>query len=48
VERSLSLHQRILNFDTMLGLTAPEAAPAPSPVMTQIDRITAVFGTGRG
>jgi len=48
VERSLSLHQRILNFDAMLGLTAPEAAPAPSPVMTQIDRITAVFGTGRG
>lgn len=47
VERSLSLHQRILKFDAMLGFTAPEAGAAPSPVMSQIDRIAAVFTSGR-
>jgi regulator of CtrA degradation len=47
VERSLSLHQRILKFDAMIGLQPPEPTDAPSPVMSQIDRIAAVFSTGR-
>jgi regulator of CtrA degradation len=47
VERSLSLHQRILKFDAMLGASTPGPAPAQSPVMSQIDRIAAVFTTGR-
>lgn len=45
VERSLSLHQRILKFDAMLGTQEP--GNAPSPVSSQIDRIAAVFNTGR-
>jgi regulator of CtrA degradation len=47
VERSLSLHQRILKFDAMIGLQPAEPSEAPSPVMSQIDRIAAVFSTGR-
>jgi regulator of CtrA degradation len=47
VERSLSLHQRILKFDAMIGLQPAEPSDAPSPVMSQIDRIAAVFSTGR-
>jgi regulator of CtrA degradation len=47
VERSLSLHQRILKFDAMIGLQPPEPGDAQSPVMSQIDRIAAVFSTGR-
>ena len=48
VERSLSLHQRILKFDAMLGGAQPaEAGSAQSPVSSQIDRIAAVFNTGR-
>lgn len=47
VERSLSLHQRILKFDAMLGLQPPGPTDQPSPVMSQIDRIAAVFSTGR-
>lgn len=47
VERSLSLHQRVLKFDAMINLQPPEPGDAPSPVMSQIDRIAAVFSTGR-
>jgi regulator of CtrA degradation len=47
VERSLSLHQRILKFDAMLRTQSSEPAAAPSPVMSQIDRIAAVFNAGR-
>ena len=47
VERSLSLHQRILKFDAMLGRQPPQPTDQPSPVMSQIDRIAAVFSTGR-
>lgn len=47
VERSLSLHQRILKFDAMLGFNTPEPAPAPSPIISQIDRIAAVFTSGK-
>ena len=46
VERSLSLHQRVLKFDAMLNIQAKAdvGAPAPSPVSTQLDRLAAVFG----
>lgn len=46
VERSLSLHQRVLKFDAMLNMQAKAevAAPAPSPVSSQLDRLAAVFG----
>lgn len=47
VERSLTLHQRILKFDAMLRAGAAEPAPGPSPVMSQIDRIAASFNAGR-
>jgi regulator of CtrA degradation len=48
VERSLLLHQRILKFDAMLGGGAASGpAPVQSPVMSQIDRIAAVFATRR-
>ncbi len=47
VERSLSLHQRILKFDAMLRAGTAEPTAAPSPVMSQIDRIAAVFSAGR-
>jgi regulator of CtrA degradation len=49
VERSLSLHQRILKFDAMLKMQAKADTPsAPSPVSSQIDRIAAVFSAPRG
>lgn len=47
VERSLLLHQRILKFDAMLGMQPPEAGNTSSPVSRQIDRIAAVFTSGR-
>ena len=47
VERSLSLHQRILKFDAMLSSGRAEPTAGPSAVLSQIDRIAAVFNTGR-
>lgn len=48
VERSLSLHQRVLKFDAMLNMQAKaEVGATPSPVSSQLDRIAAVFSTGR-
>lgn len=48
IERSLSLHQRVMKLDVMLNMQAKaEAAPAPSPVNDQIDRIAAMFKAGR-
>lgn len=48
IERSLSLHQRVLKLDVMLNMQAKaEASPAPSPVNDQLDRIAAVFKAGR-
>jgi regulator of CtrA degradation len=47
VERSLSLHQRILKYDAMLGMQPPEPGSAQSPVSSQLERIAAVFNTGR-
>jgi regulator of CtrA degradation len=47
VERSLQLHQRILKFDAMLNAEGTEPATGQSPIMSQIDRIAAVFNTGR-
>ena len=46
VERSLSLHQRVIKFDAMLNMQAKSevAAPAPSPVSSQLDWLAAVFG----
>jgi len=46
VERSLSLHQRVLKFDAMLNMQAKAevSAPGPSPVSSQLDRLAAVFG----
>ena len=49
IERSLSLHQRVLKFDAMLNMQAKsEASAVPSPVSSQLDRIAAVFGAGQG
>lgn len=48
IERSLSLHQRVLKFDAMLNMQAKaEVGSAPSPVSSQLDRIAAVFSPGR-
>ena len=48
IERSLSLHQRVMKLDVMLNMQAKsEASQAPSPVNDQIDRIAAVFKAGR-
>lgn len=48
IERSLSLHQRVLKLDAMLNLQAKaEPTAAKSPVTSQIDRIAAVFTAGR-
>jgi regulator of CtrA degradation len=48
IERSLSLHQRVLKLDAMLNIQAKtDASPAPSPVNDQIDRLAAVFKAGR-
>ena len=45
VERSLSLHQRILKFDAMLNMQAKsDMGSTPSPVSNQLDRLAAVFG----
>jgi regulator of CtrA degradation len=49
VERSLSLHQRVLKLDVMLNMQAKaaESVEQQSPVSSQIDRIAAVFKAGR-
>lgn len=48
VERSLTLHQRVIKLDAMLNMQAKsEDMAAASPVNSQIDRIAAVFGAGR-
>ncbi|WP_421694245.1 DUF1465 family protein [Aestuariivirga sp.] len=44
VDRSLSLHQRILKFDAMLSVRSKaDLGGVPSPISSQIDRIAAVF-----
>jgi regulator of CtrA degradation len=49
VERSLALHQRVLKFDALLNVQGKTAAGSNlSPVSSQIDRIAAVFSSGRG
>jgi regulator of CtrA degradation len=46
IDRSLSLHQRILKFDAMMGLKAQSGtASNHSPVSIQIDRIAAAFAS---
>ena len=48
IDRSLSLHQRVVKLDVMRNVKAKaEAAPAISPVNDQLDRIAAVFKAGR-
>ncbi|WP_373502831.1 DUF1465 family protein [Aestuariivirga sp.] len=48
VERSLSLHQRVLKLDVMLNMQAKaEATEQSSPVNSQIDRLAAVLKVGR-
>ena len=48
IERSLSLHQRVLKLDAMLNMQAKaDASPAVSPVNDQIDRLAAVLKAGR-
>jgi regulator of CtrA degradation len=47
VERSLSLHQRILKFDCMLRNDGATAEAAQSPIASQFDRVAAVFNTSR-
>ena len=48
IERSLSLHQRVLKLDLMLNMQAKTAtAEMDSPVSNQIDRLAAVLKVGR-
>ena len=48
VERSLSLHQRVLKLDVMLNVQAKaETAAMDSPVNNQLDRLAAVLKVGR-
>ena len=48
VERSLSLHQRVLKLDVMLNMQAKaESTEQSSPVNSQIDRLAAVLKVGR-
>ena len=48
VERSLSLHQRVLKLDVLLNMQAKSGgSDMPSPISSQIDRIAAVFKAGR-
>lgn len=48
VERSLSLHQRVLKLDVMLNMQAKsETVEQQSPMNSQLDRIAAVFKAGR-
>jgi regulator of CtrA degradation len=49
IERSLALHQRVQKLDAMLNMQAKaDANLSASPVGAQLDRIAAVFKTGRG
>lgn len=49
IERSLTLHQRVLKLDVMLNVQEKAAGiQQPSPMNDQIDRIAAAFNTGRG
>ncbi len=48
VERSLSLHQRVLKLDAMVNMQAKaETAPASSHIDSQIDRIASAFKAAR-
>jgi regulator of CtrA degradation len=48
VERSLSLHQRVLKLDAMINMQSKAVgAEAPSPVNSQFDRLAAVLKVGR-
>ena len=48
IERSLSLHQRVMKLDVMLNMQAKsEPSDVQSPVSSQIDRIAQVFKAGR-
>src|SRR5262245_19865884 len=47
VDRSLKLHERIQKLDAMLSAQAKIAAPQPSPVSHQMDRLAAVFKMAR-
>jgi regulator of CtrA degradation len=48
IERSLSLHQRVMKLDVMLNVQAKaEFAEVQSPISSQIDRIAQVFKAGR-
>lgn len=48
VERSLSLHQRVLKLDAMLNMQEKsEGADSSSEVNSQIDRLAAVLKVGR-
>ncbi len=49
IERSLSLHQRVMKLDVMLNVQAKsEAIEQQSPVNAQFDRVAAMFKAGRG
>jgi len=49
IERSLSLHQRVMKLDVMLNVQAKsEATQQESPVNAQFDRLAAVLKAGRG
>ena len=48
VERSLSLHQRVLKLDAMLNMQAKsELVEQSRPVNSQFDRLAAVLKVGR-
>ena len=48
VERSLRLHQRILNLDAMLNAPQQPEVPAASPVSEQLDRLATALKVARG
>jgi regulator of CtrA degradation len=49
IERSLSLHQRVMKLDVMLNVQAKsDTTQQESPVNAQFDRLAAVLKAGRG
>ena len=48
VDRSLTLHQRILKLDSMISNQTTSASATPSPVNDQIDRLASMLKVARG
>ena len=48
VDRSLTLHQRILKLDSMISAQTTATQATPSPVNEQIDRLASMLKVARG